>query len=292
MTTEIPTTPKVSVVVTAYGVRDYIRQCILSILQQTFTDIEVVVVDDASDDGTAEVLEAVVKSQADSRLRVIRNETNQGAGMSRQIGIKAARGEFVQLVDGDDYLSPSFIESLIKVQQTTQSPMVSGGITIDKGEGAFESHIYGSYTADALTDIDKWWGKRTQFLNNMIVRRDLYDKVDYCPRRYIEDTQTLYKLLYYAGQISYAPDAGYFYRMHPGSLTHTSNAVKDGIYRSLCAMDIMTFFRDKEPELQQKFGIELFASALNALKSSKPTREQIEPYKEDFIELMTFVLNV
>lgn len=283
---------KVSVVVTAYGVRDYIRQCVLSILQQSFQDLELIVVDDASDDGTAEVLDAVMKSEADPRMRVIRNEQNLGAGQSRQVGIDAACGEFVQLVDGDDYLSPSFIESLVKVQETTQSPIVSGGMTIDKGEGAYESHIYGSYTADAITDINKWWGKRTQFLCNMIVRRDLYDKVAYCPRRYIEDTQTLYKLLYYAGQISYAPDAGYFYRMRQGSLTHTSNAVKDGIYRSLCAMDIMLFFSDKEPELQKKFGIELFASALNALKSQRPTREQIEPYKEDFIELMTFVLNV
>lgn len=282
------TSPRVSIITTAYNVAPFIEQAVRSALAQTFADIEVIVVNDASTDATAEILNTI----SDPRLRIITNPENLGAGQSRRVGIAAAKGQFIQLLDGDDYLDPSFIEALLKRQEETNAPIVSGGITIDNGQGAYDTHVYGIYEASGIDDIIRWFGRRTLFLNNMLIARNIFDTVEYSPRRYIEDTQVFLAILYTAERIAYTDHTGYFYRMRHDSLTHTADPVKDTIYRTLCATDIVKFFADKDPRMQQMFSNELFASCLNALKNIHPTPEQLAPYSSELTELMTFILSI
>lgn len=281
--------PKVSVVMTAYGVVDYIKQAVDSVLASTEKDLELIVVDDASDDGTAEVVAQI----EDPRLRVIRNEVNVGAGVSRQVGIEAAKGAFVMLIDGDDFISADFIESLVKRQEETGAPMVSGGISFyDDEKGVTGYYDTKDEEWEAFEDVTRLWGKRLLFLNNMLIKRELLIKTGYSSRRYIEDAQTRFMLMYYAESIAYSSNRGYFYRRREGSLTNSASGLKDAIYRTLCAADLLTFFKDKGQKWNDLFGMRLFAEAVNNLKSYKPTKESVEPWKEDFMELMIYIMNV
>jgi len=108
-----PRAPAVSVILPAYNVEDYIEEAVRSILAQTFTDLELIVVDDASTDRTPDKLRAF----ADHRVKIISNERNLGIPKTRNIGVAAARGEYIAVQDGDDISLPMrFAEQVAYLQ--------------------------------------------------------------------------------------------------------------------------------------------------------------------------------
>jgi glycosyltransferase involved in cell wall biosynthesis len=119
------TKPAVSVVFRAYNCREYIGQAIDSILAQTFQDFEIVVVDDGSTDGT----EAILKSyaQKDNRIRVIRNEPNQGPVRTMNIGVREAQGEFIAVHDADDLSLPHRLETQVNFLRSQPNITLMGG---------------------------------------------------------------------------------------------------------------------------------------------------------------------
>ena len=98
----------ISIIITAYNVEKTIEKAINSCINQTYKDLEIIVVEDCSTDSTKDI----IKSINDPRIVLLENQTNQGAGMSRRIGTKAARGEFTGFLDGDDWLDSKFIQTL------------------------------------------------------------------------------------------------------------------------------------------------------------------------------------
>lgn len=101
--------PSVSVIIPAYNAEDYISQCISSVLSQTLSDIEVIVVDDGSTDKTPDIVEEL--SASDARLRLIRQE-NRYAGAARNTGIKAAGGDYLYFLDADDWIESNALEAM------------------------------------------------------------------------------------------------------------------------------------------------------------------------------------
>ena len=114
-------TCKVSVITTVYNVGDYLKTCIDSILNQTLQDIELILVNDCSTDNSLEV----INSYNDSRIKLINNKENVGCGMSRQIGIDKAIGEYTMFVDGDDYIENDCLEMMYNAVQEHDVKMVS-----------------------------------------------------------------------------------------------------------------------------------------------------------------------
>lgn len=90
--------PKVSVIMPAYNAEKFIEKTINSILNQTYTDFELLIIDDCSTDNTMDVVRRI----KDNRIRIINNKTNQGIAKSRNIGLANAKGEYIALMDNDD----------------------------------------------------------------------------------------------------------------------------------------------------------------------------------------------
>ena len=101
--------PKVSLVVAVYNLEKYIAECLDSIINQTFEDIEIICVNDGSKDKSLAILEDY--SLKDSRIKII-TQPNQGSGAARNTGLAEAKGEYVQFLDGDDYFEPQMVEKL------------------------------------------------------------------------------------------------------------------------------------------------------------------------------------
>lgn len=118
--------PSVSVIVPAYNVAGYLERALNSALSQTMSDLEVIVVDDASDDGT--FAEACRVAGRDSRVRVLLNDHNSGAAMSRNRAISAARGEWIALLDGDDTWLPERLERMMTY--TDDADVISDDVRI------------------------------------------------------------------------------------------------------------------------------------------------------------------
>ena len=93
---------KISIVMTAYNMEQYVEEAMMSCLNQTYKDIELVVVEDCSTDNTLALIEAIASQ--DERVVVIRHEQNLGAGMGRRDGINTATGDYFITVDADDWL--------------------------------------------------------------------------------------------------------------------------------------------------------------------------------------------
>lgn len=97
--------PTISFIVPAYNVESYIEKCVNSILLQSYKNIEIIIVNDGSTDGTLKKLEKFCA--IDSRIRII-NKTNQGVSAARNTGLSQAKGDFIVFVDGDDYVAPDY----------------------------------------------------------------------------------------------------------------------------------------------------------------------------------------
>lgn len=109
---------KVSVIMPAYNRETYIRESIDSVLAQSFTDFELIVVDDGSTDSTA----GIVQSYTDSRIRLIR-QPNRGVSVARNAGLEAARGQFITFLDSDDLYYPDFLKVAFQLIQLNQTEM-------------------------------------------------------------------------------------------------------------------------------------------------------------------------
>ncbi|NJL48403.1 MAG: glycosyltransferase family 2 protein [Leptolyngbyaceae cyanobacterium SM2_5_2] len=103
--------PVVSVIIPAYNTEDYIERAVRSVLEQSFQELEVVVVDDASTDRTYEVVKAI----DDPRVKLFKNEKNSGAGATRNRAIQESQGEWIAVLDSDDWYAPQRLESLLSL---------------------------------------------------------------------------------------------------------------------------------------------------------------------------------
>lgn len=115
-------TPKVSVITPAYKAARYIGQAIESVQAQTLTDWEMIIVDDASPDETAEVVKRYLD---DPRIRLIRSERNRGNGGARNLALEAAQGEWVAPLDADDWFAPERLEHLWRFAQEKNAILVA-----------------------------------------------------------------------------------------------------------------------------------------------------------------------
>jgi len=120
--------PKVSVIIPTYNRAHLVGRAIRSVLNQTYQDFEIIVVDDHSTDNTEEV----VKSFNDPRIRYIRHEKNRGGSAARNTGIRAARGEYIAFLDDDDYWLPTKVEKQISLfeQAPADVGMVYSGFAL------------------------------------------------------------------------------------------------------------------------------------------------------------------
>lgn len=111
----------VSVIMPAYNVADFIEEAIQSVLQQTYVNWELLVIDDASEDATVSIITTFITR--DSRIQLFQNKTNQGAGMSRNVGIEAAQGSYVAFLDADDLWLPKKLQTQLDFMKTNNLAM-------------------------------------------------------------------------------------------------------------------------------------------------------------------------
>ena len=279
----------VSIVITAYNVEKYIEQAVRSATGQTYKDIECIVVNDCSTDSTLAIIERLAAE--DKRIRVITNGKNEGAGASRRKGISAAKGEYILLLDGDDWIEEDFIATLHKKAVETGAEIVSGGIKVVHDDGAWEACSYGNCVTDGMEKVTRFWGEKIVFMNNKLIHRRLHELVPYCERRFIEDTPTIIPQLYFANKVAYVDHPGYNYRMQEGSLTHTASPFKYTLFRLLCIEELVAFFEKHDAEYIKTIPLGLgYAQLVKKMIELNPTIETIAPYKDEWIEFTTALL--
>ena len=132
--------PLLSVIIPVYKVEEYIEKCLYSLRTQSYRAIEIICVDDASPDGSAEIVKNMAKQ--DERIRLVRHEKNRGLFQARLTGLKQARGKYIAFVDSDDFVSCDWFRPLIDTATREQADMVLGNTVNvnEKGERTYYNH--------------------------------------------------------------------------------------------------------------------------------------------------------
>ncbi len=233
--TEAEEPPKVSVVIPVYGVEDYIEKCIASVQKQTLRDIEIIPVNDCTPDGSQEIIDRLAMN--DARIRPIILDKNVGQGFARNKAIKAARGEYVWFIDGDDWLAnPKALSALYDHAKSEDFDMVRGrkayeAIFVgdelvekkqDRAERFFEDDVYRTTYADTpniLNNRHFWvWLYRREFL----LQNDIHFRTTQW-----EERAFLVKALVNAEKISLRNIDSTAYRIRVGSTARRVRTARD-----------------------------------------------------------------
>jgi len=210
---------KLSVIVPVYNVEIYLRKCLDSILEQTLKEIEIILVNDGSTDGSLSILEEY-ESQ-DSRIIIVTQE-NAGLSAARNTGIKIAKGEFVAFVDSDDYIDKQMFEIMYKKAKSELSDIVMCNFdkVTEEGKHNERSYIKGNVGKEAIflrLLAAKYYSVAWANIYKLSLFKD-YD-INYPIGLYHEDVPITYKLFYYANNISVVENVFYHWLQRKGSIS-------------------------------------------------------------------------
>lgn len=222
----------VSIVVPIYNVQPYLERCIDSILNQTYSNIEVILVDDGSTDKCPIICDDYASK--DQRVRVI-HKTNGGLSDARNEGIKSAKGDVVSFIDSDDWISSSFVEIMLRVMNDYNSDIVECDITktheyIEEDEIVFENKIH-NYTKKEALNLLVSDNVFHQYVWNKLYKRAVIANVEFPYGKYNEDEYWTYKVFGRAGKVTKVENSLYFYYQRSGSIMGQAYSLKrlDGI---------------------------------------------------------------
>jgi len=197
--------PVISIIVPIYNVEKYLPRCLDSVLAQTFTDFECILVDDGSPDNCPAICDEY--ASRDNRIIVIHQE-NKGVAIARDRGLKKAQGEFVHFVDSDDWIESDALELLYKKQQETDSDLVLGGFYRIYKQYS-ETYIYPEISNNVLPILyylsgpSCMWGKlyrKSLFENYLLVEantaEDLTCNVQIFSKIRVEKLQKIDSIIY------------------------------------------------------------------------------------------------
>lgn len=219
---------KISVIVPAYNVRNYLEACIDSIINQTYTNLEIILVDDGSTDGTAELCDNLLT--LDERIKVIHKE-NGGAADARNTGIDAATGEYISFIDGDDCIDIEMYSTMLSYFDERVS-IVSCGINYQEVSGSKRIVDMGNEVVifsgeQALADMLK---VRKGIIGcspcNKIYNRKLFQQIRFKKGIIGEDIELLYRLYLNCDKIICINQPFYYYIKREGSVTTSSFSPK------------------------------------------------------------------
>lgn len=202
--------PKISVIVPVYNTEKYLHRCIDSILAQTFTDFELLLIDDGSKDNSGTICDEYAAK--DSRVRVFHKE-NGGVSSARNMGLDNASGEWITFVDSDDWVHEDFIKKRIELALVDDADIAYCDI-----EYVYSTHNVYAKMAEQVegkaSTVNSWILSRTTYSPIILARKYLFDKYDL---RYIEglrfgeDFNLIIKLVMYANKMSHIKEALYYY---------------------------------------------------------------------------------
>lgn len=193
---------KVSVIIPVYKVEKYLKRCIESVVNQSYKNIEIILVNDGSPDKCDEICDAYAR--IDSRIKVIHKE-NGGLSSARNAGLDIVSGEYIMFVDSDDWIEEDSLEQLCEYIDSDYDIINFKFSFVKEGSKniiGLQSDLKKSYECDLISYIDKlFMGELSFFIWNKLYKKDLFNDVRFPEGRNYEDMATIYKLYFKASKI-------------------------------------------------------------------------------------------
>jgi glycosyltransferase involved in cell wall biosynthesis len=212
--------PKISVIVPVYKVEDCLDKCVRSLLSQTDTDLEIILVDDGSPDNSPQMCDAW--AEKDSRIKVIHKE-NGGASTARNRGLEVATGDYFGFVDSDDFIHPMMFEKMMNaLLNSTKKVAYCYFNRYRDGQIVPTTTPDPREILDTKTALDlSFYGKIDYAVWSKLYRRDFFDSIRFSEHEVHEDSLLLIPAIVYSEGLACVPEALYTYRNTEGSVVHS-----------------------------------------------------------------------
>ena len=246
-----------SIVVPVYNVKEYLDECLLSILNQTFTDLEIILVDDGSTDGSSSICDSY--AEKDRRIRVI-HQPNKGLSGARNTGLQHIHGEWAAFVDSDDFLEPHMYERMLREAEKSKADLVVCGVQtfyIEDGKKKVKGQLPATDIFSVCDEKEYWIiydqkGSMTcDVVWNKLYRRNLLEGIEFPEGKYCEDVFVMHHILSKCGRICMLPDCFYWYRLRADSIMHEKFST-----RHLAVVEALLlrseYFRQRSMKVQQR----------------------------------------
>lgn len=234
----------ISVIVPVYGVEEYLDRCVQSILNQSYKDYELILVDDGSPDRCPEICDSYAEKY--DHVRVI-HKKNGGLSDARNAGVAWAKGDYVTFVDSDDYVAKGYLQTLVDLKEKYQADISVVGIqtfykTVHSKEERKKAEEHSYSGMEALMHMF-YQDTLDSSACAMLIPVDYAEKNPFPFRKYHEDELTTYKYYLSASRVAVSEEPLYFYFQRPNSIMHTfGQASKDELdaadnYVSFCELN-------------------------------------------------------
>lgn len=218
--------PLVSVIVPVYKVEQYLDQCVESIVNQTYKNLQIILVDDGSPDGCPQICDKWARK--DCRIEVIHQE-NRGLSVARNSGLKQAVGGWILFVDSDDLLNISLVDLALSTSDGADI-VIYDHLRAEEFDQSVISHTV-HYVSDTVVTISGYQGMMEILREHIpsmawryIAKRNLYieNNIQFPVGRLLEDVATTYRLFYFSKTIAILPITLYYYRERQSSIMVSS----------------------------------------------------------------------
>ena len=210
--------PKISVIVSVYNTEKYIEKCLDSLLNQTYSNIEIVVINDCSTDGSLKILKKYAKKY--DNMILIENKENKGLSYSRNVGLEKATGEYIGYIDSDDYVDSTYYEQMMKAIKKEKSEIAIADMKIVYEDGSFPDYVSKGCNGEVNTlNIIK--NGLAASACNKLFKREIIEKYKFSEGKLNEDLAVILPSIVAAKKISYVENNNYYYVQHTGSIQNS-----------------------------------------------------------------------
>lgn len=243
----------ISVIVPVYNVEEYLPRCIDSILAQTYSNLEIILVDDGTKDNSNVICDEYAAK--DSRIRVIHKE-NGGLSSARNAGIDVAKGEYIAFVDSDDWIEPDAYETMLTLALEENVKLVCAG-RYDVRSGSGERTVglcppkQEVISGEELVRRIFLWDNIDSAAWDKLYHRSLFREIRYPVGKIVEDVPVTYRIALDAGRIGMCSKPVYNYFHRPGSITTSSVSAKT-FHFSQHTEKIYPYIREHYPQLKNE----------------------------------------
>ena len=264
---------KLSVIVPIYNVENYIVACLESLINQTYQDFEILLVNDGSKDQSIQKIQ-VYLDQHKHFIRLL-NKQNGGLSDARNYGIDHSRGDYLAFIDSDDSIHPEMFEKMMNRLLETGSDICSCDM----------EYVYRDHRRERSSG--RWIEGENQFSRllsnnsacNKIYKRELFFKHRFPVGRWYEDLATIPVIVYAASKFEYVPEVFYYYNQREGSIAHLKNEKMFDIYWAIghienligCASD--SSWNEVKHEMVINHGLFLTGLRIKKMKKWKDRSE-------------------
>ena len=276
----------ISVIVPVYNVEEYLEECLESIRKQTYQDIEVILVNDGSTDGSQAICEHFC--QTDKRFRLI-NQKNQGQSVARNRGVKESVGQYILFVDSDDVINTNVLEVLLPYMKTDVD-IVECRMTRNKEEfylNKISTIVFEGNSTEAIINCISF--KEVKFCAfTKLYRREIVEKIPFLEGYIYEDVFTGINYLKHIRKIVVVDLNGYYYRVRPNSTMTKSFNEKDlDIFK--VGNQLIDSFKDDEDMLPYIGYFMFYIGHGHYLKDGINKKSPYVDLYEDFIRNAAFI---